>query len=121
MIVDRSNIGHDLAALCVRCFLVAEEKHEVLTQAGLNDAAKRTTVNIDADLASGILRAELRCLSPTEGMAEDTYSRHVKPAGEFAGGVGSVEPFELIKDESDVGGPSSQQFIEATGLRPVFK
>ena len=50
--MDRLNVGHDLAAFCVRCVLVTQEEHEWLAQAHLNNAAKRPAVDVNASLAS---------------------------------------------------------------------
>src|SRR6266566_3358729 len=88
-IINRLDVGLDLAALRVGRALVAEEKHKGLVQTCLNDAAKWATVHIDARLAPGILRAELCGLRPTKGVTEYSHPRHVESPRELAGGVRS--------------------------------
>src|SRR5437867_4284376 len=60
-IVNRSNVGPDLAAIRVGRYIavVAQEEHERLVDPCLNDAAHWSTVNIDAGLTPGIVVAEL--------------------------------------------------------------
>jgi hypothetical protein len=61
----------DLAGLRVGLALViAQKKHERLSDSIAHDAAKGSPVHIDASLASGIVVAELQGCGTTERVAE---------------------------------------------------
>src|SRR6266699_3302740 len=80
-IINRLDVGLHLTSLRVGRVVVGEEKHEGLVETCLNDAAKWTTVHVNARLAPGILRAELCGLRPAKGVAEYSHPRHVEPPG----------------------------------------
>ena len=65
--------------------MVAEEKHERLREARLNDAAVGRTVNVDAGLAPSIVVAELRRCRPAKRVTEYADARQVEPPGQRAG------------------------------------
>src|SRR5690348_7132671 len=56
-IVNRLDVGHDLTDLRIgrKIALAAQQEHERLVDARLNDAAVQGTIHIDACLAPGIL------------------------------------------------------------------
>ncbi len=96
--------------------MAAQEEHERLVDASLNDAAVQGTVHIDPGLAPGILGAELCGLCSAKGMTKYSHPRHVETSLELAGRVGGVQPLQPVEDEGDVGGPRSQHPVHTTGL-----
>src|SRR5260370_3994017 len=106
MIVDGFDVAYDLNAFRVgRSAVVAQEEHEWLTEPGLDHAAVRSTVDVDACLAPGILVAELRGHGPTKGVTEHSYASHVEPSTELPGRVRRVQPSQAAEHERDVAGP----------------
>ena len=105
-IIDRPDVADDLNARRVGCgAVVAQEEHERLMESGLDHAAVRSAVDVDACLASRIFVAELRSHRAAEGVSEYSHARHVEPTSEPARRVRRVQPSEAIEDERDVAGP----------------
>src|SRR5258708_38240807 len=99
--------------------VVAQEKHERLMKACLNNAAEWLTVHIDPCLASGIVVTKLCGGRPTKGVTEYSHSRQVEPSRELTGQLGAVQPLQPIKYERDVGNPRGQHSVHTAGL-PVW-
>lgn len=59
-----------------------------------------------------VVPAHFRRHHPAERMVEDADARNVEPAGEPAVGVGSVEPFEFVQHEPDIGDAGSQLLLQ---------
>ena len=84
-IVDRLDVGVDLTADRVgRIAVVAQEEHERLAQALLNDGAKGLAVDVNPRRAPGIVVAELCGRCSTERMTEDAHALQVEPSSEPA-------------------------------------
>ncbi len=79
-------IGKDLPAGRVGQFaaVIAEDKHERLFEALLNDTAERCAINVDAGLAADVVVAELQCGRAAERMSEHAEPLHVEASGELA-------------------------------------
>src|SRR5262249_6379225 len=86
-IINRLDVGLDLTDFRVgrKIAVVAQEKHERLVDACLNDAAVQRTVHVDACLAPGILSAEVRSCRSAKRVAKYSHARHVEPTRELAG------------------------------------
>jgi hypothetical protein len=96
----------DLAGLRVGLALViAQKKHERLSDSIAHDAAKGSPVHIDASLASGIVVAELQGCGTTERVAEHPDALHIEPSQEPARRVRRVQSFELIEREAHISAP----------------
>src|SRR6202165_4028776 len=81
-IINRLDVGLDLTDLRVgrKIALAAQEEHERLADARLNDAAVQRTIHIDACLAPGIQGAELCGLLSAKGMNKYSHPRHGEPS-----------------------------------------
>src|SRR5436305_1888583 len=109
MIINRLDVGRDLTADRVgQIAVVAQEEHEWLMEACMNDAAEWLTVHIDACFAPGIVVAKLCGCRPAKGVTKYSHARQIKPSRKLAGRVGAVQPLQLIKYERSVGGPRSE-------------
>ncbi len=88
--------------------VVAEEKEERAIDAGVEDGAERGAVDIDAGLTTRVVVADESGGGSAEGMAEDSRVVEIEFAGEFGGGIGSVELSEAIEKERRIGGPGGE-------------
>ena len=101
-------------------FVVAQEKHERLSDAFADDTAEWSPVHVDAGLAPRIVMAELQGFGTTERVAEHSDPLHIEPSGEPARRVRRVQSFELIECKAHVGAPCLDQFVgEMLLLRPA--
>src|SRR5258708_19667066 len=98
--------------------VVAQEKHERLMKACLNNAAEWLTVHIDPCLASGIVVTKLCGGRPTKGVTEYSHSRQVEPSRELTGQLGAVQPLQPIKYKRDVGNPHGQHSVHTPAPPP---
>src|SRR6267143_412780 len=88
--------------------VAAQEKHERLVDASLNDAAVQRAIHIDGCLAPGILRAELCSCRAAKRVAKYSHARHVEPCRELAARVRGVQLLQPINYERGVAGPRGQ-------------
>ena len=113
-IVNRLDVHHDLTVFRGgrKITVVAQEEHERCLNTCLNDATDRSTVNIDAGLAPGIVAAELQGLRTSKGMPEYADACQVEASRELAR---RVQLLQSIKYESDVGRPCREYFVDTIG------
>src|SRR5271165_2685698 len=95
--VNGVDIGEDLPGGRIGQFaaVVAEDKHERLTEALLNDTAERSAINIDPRLAPDVIMAELQRGGAAERMPEHTESLHIQSARKLAGRIGGIKLLQL--------------------------
>ena len=91
--------------------VIAQEKHERLSDALGDDTAEGSAVHVDARLAPGIVMAELQGCRAAKRVAKDTDPLHVEPSHKLARTVRSVQFFELIERKAHVGAPCLDQFV----------
>src|SRR2546429_9453149 len=75
---------------------------------------RSSAVYIDARLAPGVLRAELRGLRPAKGVPKYSDACQVESSCKLAGCRRCVQLLQLIKHERHVRSPRSQQPVRAT-------
>src|ERR1700689_5719753 len=85
--VQGLEVGQDAPGSRIGQFatVVAKNKHARLFEAFLNDAAVRSSVQIDPRLAPRIIMAELQGGCAAEGMAEHADSLHIESTPKLAG------------------------------------
>ncbi len=91
--------------------VVAQEKHERLSDAFADHTAEGSPIHVDARLAPGIIVAELEGCCTAERVAEHSNPLHIETSQEPARGVGTVQSFELIECKAHVGAPCLDQLI----------
>src|SRR6267378_4642334 len=92
--------------------MVAEDKHERLLEALLNDAAVGSAINIDPRLAAGIVMTELQRRCAAERMPKHAEPLHIQPARKLAGRISGVQMLQLAHHKVRIAGPHGKKTVD---------
>ena len=87
-VVDGPGVSVGLQSFRVRGnLMITPDKHEGLTQAGLDDVPARVTINVNAGFESGIQPAHLSGGTSAERVAEYADGLQIQSSGKFPRGI----------------------------------